>query len=161
MCLTLLSVLWLEVKIFCCHLTPSIFLPVYVYLTLLGLVRNVARYTMASPMFFTEMDDYFDGGMFCNNPTEHGYTAIQKSWSDIKIAMVVSIGSGQSPTTKMRMADTPEALFFGKHWVRPGKQSKRAQEFSSSLSNAVSSHTLCILFPLRFVVQWIQTCWKM
>ena len=40
-------------------------------------VWKVARYTTAAPMYFKECDDYVDGGVLANNPSETGLTAIQ------------------------------------------------------------------------------------
>lgn len=41
------------------------------------LVWKVARYTSAAPMFFTEFEDYVDGGVLANNPCSYGLSAIQ------------------------------------------------------------------------------------
>lgn len=41
------------------------------------LVWKVARYTTAAPMFFTEFEDYVDGGVLANNPCSYGFSAIQ------------------------------------------------------------------------------------
>ena len=49
----------------------------YGYLSPLEEVWRVARYTTAAPMFFKECDDYVDGGVLANNPSETGLTAIQ------------------------------------------------------------------------------------
>ena len=40
-------------------------------------VWKVARYTTAAPMFFTEFENYVDGGVLANNPSESGFSAIQ------------------------------------------------------------------------------------
>ena len=40
-------------------------------------VWKVARYTSAAPMFFTEFEDYVDGGVLANNPCSYGLSAIQ------------------------------------------------------------------------------------
>ena len=40
-------------------------------------VWKVARYTSAIPLFFSECNNYVDGGVICNNPTEDALTAIQ------------------------------------------------------------------------------------
>ena len=58
------------------------------------LVWKVARYTTAAPMYFKECDDYVDGGVLANNPSETGLTAIQNFHhsigSRLPIAIVVS-----------------------------------------------------------------------
>ena len=41
------------------------------------LVWKVARYTSAAPLFFTEFEDYVDGGVLANNPCSYGFSAIQ------------------------------------------------------------------------------------
>ena len=45
--------------------------------TALELVWKVARYTSAAPFFFTECDNYVDGGVKANNPTHFALTEIQ------------------------------------------------------------------------------------
>ena len=40
------------------------------------LVWKVARYTSAAPVFFTEHDNYVDGGVKANNPTSYGLAEI-------------------------------------------------------------------------------------
>ena len=42
------------------------------------LVWKVARYTSAAPVFFTECDNYIDGGVVANNPTMHALPEIQE-----------------------------------------------------------------------------------
>lgn len=63
-------------------------------LFLLELVWKVARYTTAAPMYFKECDDYVDGGVLANNPSETGLTKIQNFHhsigSRLPIAIVVS-----------------------------------------------------------------------
>ena len=105
-------------------------------------VWKVARYTSAAPMFFTEVDNYVDGGVICNNPTDYGLTKIQnfcrQQGMKLPIAVVVSIGSGRYPPQEMGIVDAQEALFFGKQWLKPGKLIKKTQNLFSLLSNAVS-----------------------
>lgn len=57
-------------------------------------VWKVARYTSAAPVYFKEIDDYVDGGVLANNPSETGLTAIQNyhhsKGSRLPIALVVN-----------------------------------------------------------------------
>ncbi len=112
-------------------------------------VWKVARYTSAAPMFFTEMDNYVDGGVICNNPTEFGLTRIQTFFRQqgrrLPIAMVVSIGSGSFPAENIGDVNAQEALFFGKHWFKPGQLIKKTQNLLSLLTTAVSSDCKCII----------------
>lgn len=93
-------------------------------------------------MFFNEYENYVDGGVICNNPTDYGLTAIQDycrlTENNIPIAAVVSIGTGVYPPVKIGSVDAQELLFFGKQWLRPGKLLKQTQNLMSLLSNAVS-----------------------
>lgn len=105
-------------------------------------VWKVARYTSAAPMFFNEFENYVDGGVICNNPTDYGLTAIQNycrlTDNNIPIAVVVSIGTGLYPAEKIGSVDAQDALFFGKQWLNPAKLIKQTQNLLSLLSNAVS-----------------------
>ena len=38
----------------------------------------MARYTSAAPVFFTECDDYIDGGVVANNPCNFALTHIKQ-----------------------------------------------------------------------------------
>ena len=64
-------------------------------------VWKVARYTSAAPIYFTECDNYVDGGVLANNPTASGLTEIQDYLDThargTKIACVVSVGCGVFP----------------------------------------------------------------
>ena len=105
-------------------------------------VWKVARYTSAAPMFFSECDNYVDGGVLANNPCDYGMTAIQSFYREqgvkLPIAMVVSVGGGVYPAEKLGKVDAQKFLFFGKHWFNPEKLMKRTQNLISLLSNAVS-----------------------
>lgn len=119
-------------------------------------VWKVARYTSAAPMFFTEMDNYVDGGVICNNPTEYGLTRIQSFFrqqgTKLPISVVVSIGSGSFPSEKIGDVNAQEALYFGKHWFNPGKMIKKTQNLLSLLTTAVSvlSSNYTVLHLLKF-----------
>ena len=93
-------------------------------------------------MFFSEVDDYVDGGVIANNPAEYGLTAIQNFYrmqgQKLPIAMVVSVGSGVYRAEKMGKVDAQEFLHFGKQWLKMGNLIKRTQNLFALLSNAVS-----------------------
>ena len=96
---------------------------------------KVARYTSATPMFFSECDNYIDGGVICNNPTEYGLTTIQNFFRQqgkkLPIALVVSIGTGVYPAVELGSID----LFLGIQNITRIKQN--AQNLISLLGNAV------------------------
>ena len=48
---------------------------VYVYIEL---VWKVARYATAAPVYFSECDNYVDGGVKANDPSAFGLTEIQR-----------------------------------------------------------------------------------
>ena len=72
-------------------------------------VWKVARSTCAGPMLFSEFNNYVDGGVLCNNPTDQGVTAIQNyHWEKgekLPISLVVSVGSGVYPEEKLGSVD--------------------------------------------------------
>ena len=119
---------------------PNLFACLFVYFP--DPVWKVARYTSAAPMMFTEFENYVDGGVICNNPTDCGLTAVQNfcrlQGYKLPIAMVVSIGTGTFPAVKMGNVDAQNALYFGKQWLHPTKIIKKTQNLLSLLSNAVS-----------------------
>ncbi len=106
-------------------------------------------------MFFTEMDNYVDGGVICNNPTEYGLTRIQNFFRQqgmkLPIAMVVSIGSGSFPAEDIGDVNAQEALFFGKHWFKPGQLINKTKNLLSLLTTAVSFY--CISMSVRACAQ--------
>ena len=79
------------------------------------LVWKVARYTSAAPFYFSEQDNYIDGGVLANNPSEDCLTAIQQHYRKrglkLPISLFVSIGSGQNPSKPLRPVD--KMLTFG------------------------------------------------
>ena len=108
------------------------------------LVWKVARYTSASPIFFGEFENYVDGGILANNPCDCGLTAIQNFYrmqgQKLRVALVVSVGTGVYPAEKLGRVDAQEFLFFGKHWFKLSKLRNRATNLVSLLSNAVSQY---------------------
>ncbi len=107
------------------------------------LVWRVARYTSAAPMFFKECDNYVDGGVLANNPSDYGLTAIQNFYrrrgEQLPIAVVVSVGTGIYPAEELGRIDAHEFLFFGKHWFSASDTlKKRTQNLISLITSAVS-----------------------
>lgn len=60
-------------------------------------------------MYFSECDDYVDGGVLANNPSDYGLTAIQNfhrhKGCKLDIACVVSIGTGTFPAETLGSTD--------------------------------------------------------
>jgi calcium-independent phospholipase A2 len=79
------------------------------------LVWKVARYTSAAPMNFSECDNFVDGGVLANNPSEYGLTAIQnyhrQEHIKLNIACVVSVGTGIFPAEKLGSTSAHEGVF--------------------------------------------------
>ena len=48
-----------------------------IIISLIELVWKVGRYTSAAPIYFTECDNYVDGGLLANNPCSDALTKIQ------------------------------------------------------------------------------------
>ena len=96
---------------------------------------KVARYTSATPLIFSECDNYVDGGVLSNNPTEDGLTAIQSFFRQqgkkLPIALVVSIGTGIYPDRELGSVD----LFLGVQAVTHIRQ--RVQNLISLFEKAV------------------------
>lgn len=115
-----------------------------IFLSFIDPVWKVARYTSATPMFFSECDNYIDGGVICNNPTEYGLTAIQNFFRQqgkrLPIALVVSIGTGVYPAEELGSID----LFLGIGTLTRIKQ--RTQNLISLLGNAVG----CIFYGSNY-----------
>ena len=68
-------------------------------------VWKVARYTSAAPTYFTECDEYVDGGLMANNPSYEGLKAIRDFYPNLHVALVVSIGTGKFEEQQIREAD--------------------------------------------------------
>jgi calcium-independent phospholipase A2 len=99
-------------------------------------VWKVARYTSAAPVYFTECDDYVDGGVLANNPSDYGLTAIQNfhrmKGCKLDIACVLSIGTGTFPAETLGNTNAGESILTLK---------KRAANLFTLLSKAVSTFT--------------------
>ena len=87
-------------------------------------------------MFFTECDNYVDGGVLANNPSESALTAIQKFYHErgckLPIACVVSVGSGKHPSRDLGSMDTLSLKLMRMHMFR------RVQNLVELLTRAVS-----------------------
>ena len=104
---------------------------------------KVARYTSAAPIFFTEKDNYVDGGVLANNPSSVALTAIQahfrKKGHRLPISMVVSIGTGQVPDSALGNIDVSEILHAGKKFLKVfSTLGDRIKSLTTLFSNAVS-----------------------
>lgn len=125
------------------------------------LVWKVARYTTAAPMFFTEFEDYVDGGVLANNPCSYGFSAIKNFHRQLRekldIALVVSVGSGIFPVENLGKTDAHQFLYFGKHWLKAGSSIKaRAKSLVSLLTTAlVESESVARSFSSRMQEQGI------
>ena len=69
------------------------------------LAWKVARYTSANFLHFTEFEDYIDGGVLANNPSEEGLTVIQDHYHErgekLPISLLVSVGTGINPSKEI------------------------------------------------------------
>ena len=103
----------------------------------------MARYTSAAPLFFTEFEDYVDGGVLANNPCESGLTAIQNFYrqkgTKLDIALVVSVGTGIFPPEELGTTNAQEFLFFGKHWFKSGDNLRKRAKKRNSCAFVVPS----------------------
>ena len=113
------------------------------------LVWKVARYTSAGPLFFKEFENYVDGGVLANNPSNQGLARIQSFHHNLHkklpIALVVSVGTGIYPPETLGRVDAQDFLFFGRHWLDFTEHIKaRAGNLISLLTNAVSGVKTCV-----------------
>lgn len=124
-------------------------------------VWKVARYTSAAPMFLKECDNYVDGGVICNNPTDCGLTVIQnfyrKQGMKAPIALVVSVGSGRYPPEKIGKVDAQAFLYFGKRWLQIDKLVKRTQNLLTLLNQAVSKTIFSIIYVASYYLFFLLT----
>ena len=92
-------------------------------------------------MYFSELDNYVDGGILCNNPSDAGLTAIQNHHrlhdKRLDIAFIVSIGSGIYPEEELGSSDAHEML-QGINVLNLSALKKRATNLLTLLTNAVS-----------------------
>ncbi len=118
----------------------------YYQLFLSELVWKVARSTCAGPMIFSEFNNYVDGGVLCNNPTEQGVTTIQNyHWEKrekLPISLVVSVGSGMYPVEKLGSVDAQDCISLAKVSCLKDRVSNLLDLFM----NAVSVHA-CMHLP--------------
>lgn len=95
-------------------------------------------------MFFTECDNYVDGGVLANNPCVDGLTRIQGFYRErniqFPIACMVSLGSGISPTQELGPVDFHVFLR-----LKFSGMFRKAQSLITMLSSAVS---LCVCVSL-------------
>ncbi len=112
-------------------------------------VWKVARCTSAAPVFFSECDNYVDGGVLANNPCQYGLDEIQKFHSSrhqkIPISLVVSVGTGTYPREKLGHIDPVRFLSPGMHWIKFKTAFKAASNLLQLFSNAVSHLLLSML----------------
>lgn len=85
------------------------------------LVWKVARYTSAAPAFFTEFENYVDGGVKANNPCSFALSKME-TWHHGKgiklpLSLVVSIGTGIYPVKQMGSVDVQDFAALGVHWL--------------------------------------------
>ena len=102
---------------------------------------KVARYTSAAPMYFTEFENYVDGGVLANNPCEVGLTAIQ-NYSRMRgvprpITLLVSVGSGLCPGRQLGSTNVQEYFMLGRHWLNPDGFKERIKNLILLVGNAV------------------------
>ncbi|KAL5457013.1 hypothetical protein EMCRGX_G034246 [Ephydatia muelleri] len=72
-----------------------------------NLVWKVARYTSAAPPYFTECDNYVDGGILAHNPTEVALNKIEEylRTNGGKVASLLSLGCGVFPPQSIGNVD--------------------------------------------------------
>eukprot|EP00731_Ephydatia_muelleri_P031640 Em0023g147a len=83
-------------------------------------VWKVARYTSAAPVFFTEFENYVDGGLMANNPCGFALTKME-TWHRSKgmklpLSLAVSIGTGIYPVKQMGSVNVQDFAAPGRHW---------------------------------------------
>ncbi len=114
------------------------------------LIWKVARYTSAAPCYFKPMDNYVDGGLKVNNPSEDGMTLIQDhlrmTRPDVDIMLAVSIGCGIFPSRPLGDADIEKYLFFGAHWLTPWKFIEHARNLVKLLAEGVRINKRYLLY---------------
>ena len=120
---------------------------VFLCVIIIELVWKVARYTSAGPLFFSEFENYVDGGVLANNPSDYALSAIQNYYMEkrretLPIALLVSVGTGVYPEEQLGKIDAQEFLHFGKHWFNlVDTVTQRAQNLLVLLQGAVGART--------------------
>jgi len=99
----------------------------------------VARYTSAAPVLFGEADEYVDGGLLANNPSDSGLTRIQSHYRSrgekLPISLVVSVGAGKYPARALGSVDF---LFVGSQgWSSPFGTSNLMELLSFAVSEVL------------------------
>ena len=74
-------------------------------------IWKVARYTSAAPTYFSECDNYVDGGVLANNPCEAGLAHLQEFYHNqgtrLTISCMVSVGTGIYPKKELGSISGP------------------------------------------------------
>lgn len=101
------------------------------------------------------MNNFVDGGLKVNNPSEDGMTKIQDYLKETSphtdLMVVVSIGCGVFPPQEWSdSADVEKYLFFGKHWLKPWKLIEDAGKLVKLLAEGVSTIIFMSISPLSF-----------
>ncbi len=85
------------------------------------LVWKVARYTSAAPFYFTEFENYIDGGLLANNPSSEALTEIQRHFREkgqkLPISFVLSIGSGTNPPKEIGKINVQKSTLNPRTWM--------------------------------------------
>ena len=93
-------------------------------------------------MYFSEMNNYVDGGIIANNPCEYGLTRIQHHFylrqQKLPIALVVSIGTGIYPPERIGSIDVPSCVTPYRQWLKPNQVLQRIRNFVTLVRHAVS-----------------------
>ena len=111
-------------------------------------IWKVCRYSSSAPAVILEKDDYVDGGVLANNPSECGLTRIQSHYKQrgekLPISLVVSIGSGLLPPTKLGSVDLLDFKNFAQHFANRDL-GERVKSLGSVVFNAVSANRICVI----------------
>ena len=113
-------------------------------------VQKVACYTTASPLVFTEYDNYVDAGVVCGSLCSVAVHRIGDFYRDIvggnqSIGTVVSVGPGQFPAAKLGSVDAQEYFTFGEHWTNPEEAVRQLSNLMSLYTGAAVSGTRVLL----------------
>lgn len=112
------------------------------YVLITELIWKVARCTSAAPCYFKPMNNFIDGGLRVNNPSEDGMTKIQSYLKETSprtdLMLVVSIGCGVFPPQELGDVDIEKYLFFGKHWMKPWKLVENVRNLIHLLAEGVN-----------------------